>query len=297
MHNSKTSRLNVENLLANIDLPNLVEQAGAQLHTSGRDQRCACPLHNGKDKNAFQVAIGEDGRQYWHCYTGCGTGGDAIDFVKRWKSLDFREAVLYLADQAHIEPKSLNLSEPDIQAETSLRQNHELFSAAGQYFAGHLWSEQGVMAREYLIERGFTPETIHLANMGFTSGGNGLQQHLKNLHANLALAHEIGLLRADGRDFTANADGPAASPQGYIIFAHMMHGRVLYFSARACTPANQMPDPKDKSRNLPGTRQPYWALVPNDPEIIIVEGQADAESLRQLGRSALALCGVGERLP
>lgn len=292
-----THHINVENLLANVDLPNLVEQAGAQLHTTGRDQRCACPLHKGNDKTAFQISTGDNGRQYWHCYTGCGAGGDAIDFVKRWKGFSFREAVLYLAEMVHVDPQSLNFSELDIEAETSLRQKHELFSAAAQYFTEHLWSDQGVMAREYLQKRGFSLETIRLANLGFTSSDNGLQQHLKNLHTDLSLAHQIGLLRTDGLDFTANAEGKAASPNGYIVFAHMLNGRVLYFSARACTPDSQMPDPKDKSRNMPGERQPYWALVPTDPEIIIVEGQSDAESLRQLGRSALALCGVGEHLP
>jgi hypothetical protein len=52
-------------------------------------------------------------------------------------------------------------------------------------------------------------------------------------------------------------------------------------------------DPNDKSRNLPGERQVYWALTPGDASLVIVEGQADAESLRQIGRSAVALCGVG----
>ena len=117
----------------------------------------------------------------------------------------------------------------------------------------------------------------------------GFSNICKRPGADLALARETGLIRADGLDFTANANGKNASPDGYIVFPHTWNGRCVYFSARALNPV----DPDDKSRNLPGERQVYWALVPGDLNLVIVEGQTDAESLRQVGRSALALCGVG----
>jgi len=102
---------------------------------------------------------------------------------------------------------------------------------------------------------------------------------------------ELAILRHDNLDFSANGQGQQASPEGYVVFPHLDPGdhRCHYFSARALNPA----DPKDKSRNLPGERQVYWGLHPSDPDLAIVEGQADLLSLVQAQRSGLALCGVG----
>jgi len=41
----------------------------------------------------------------------------------------------------------------------------------------------------------------------------------------------------------------------------------------------------------------YWALSSESDSVVIVEGPADAESLRQLGQSAIALCGLNELPP
>lgn len=62
-----------------------------------------------------------------------------------------------------------------------------------------------------------------------------------------------------------------------------------YLSARAVASS----DPKTKSRNLPGRRFLYKAEVPGCETVVLCEGQADAESYRQLGQSAWALCGLG----
>jgi hypothetical protein len=140
-----------------------------------------------------------------------------------------------------------------------------------------------------LFQRGLTETTLREAGWGYSRSDRGLLQHLQKAGTNLSLARQLGLLRADGMDFTANGDGGRASPDGYIIFPHVWNGRTTYLSARALNPV----DPNDRSRNLPGERQVYWTLASGDTNLIIVEGQADAESLRQLGRSALALCGVG----
>ena len=283
--------LDVERLLSRVNLAELAEQAGAKLHPSGRELRGACPLHGGKNPNAFCIYKDDDGRERWHCYTGCNTGGDAIDFVRRWKEkgMDFIEAVKWLAEHVGLSLNELGFSPQDIQAENERRKRTDILDAAARYFAACLWENEGQPARAWLLQRGFSEETLRNAGWGFCKTDGGLFQYLQKAGADLALARQIGLLRADDLDFTANANGKAASPDGYILYPHTWNGRVDYFSARGLNPA----DPKDKSRNLPGERQVYWALVPGDTNLVVVEGQADAESARQVGRSALGLCGVG----
>ncbi len=288
-HTTAFTPLNVERLLSGIELAKLAEQAGTQLHPSGRELRGACPLHKGDNRSAFSIYSDDGGREHWHCYTDCNTGGDAIDFVRRWRGMDFIEAVKYLAEYAGLGLDELGFSPQNIQAESERRRRADVFGAAVQYFASRLWDKEGDTARAWLLKRGFTEKTLRSAGWGFCKTDNGLLQHLQKAGADLALARQSGLLRADGLDFTANAEGQTAAPDGYIIYPHTWNGQVVYFSARGLNPL----DPDDKSRNLPGERQVYWALVPGDTNLVIVEGQADAESLRQIGRSALALCGLG----
>lgn len=288
-HTTRFNPLNLDLLLSRVNLVELVERAGAKLQRSGTEIRCACPLHKGDNPTAFSVYQGEDGHDRWHCHTKCNAGGDAIDFVRRWRGLDFISAVKYLAEMIGLPLEELGYSSQAIQAETERRKRTDVFDEAAHYFSSQLWSEAGQPARAYIFQRGLTEKAIREASWGFAKSDTGLLHHLQKSGIDIALAKELGLVRADGLDFTANANGPAVSPDGYIIYPHIWNGHTSYFSARALRPK----DPNDKSRNLPGERQVYWALTPGDPNLLIVEGQMDAESLRQVGRSALALCGVG----
>ncbi len=281
------STMNLDQLFAHVDLADLAGQAGAKLHRTGNALRSACPLHKGKNTTAFSIYTDDNGRQRWHCHTGCNAGGDAIDFVRRWKNLDFIEAARWLADHAGLDPEQLGMNSQSTKAEADRRRRNDLFAEAASCFSGQLWSPSGEAARVYLHQRGFTDQSLRESNWGFSLSDNKLRSSLTI--ENIARAKEIGILRTDGNDFTANAEGKQASPEGYIIFPHTLNGHVNSFSARALKPI----DPNDKSRNLPGERQLYWALVPGDTSLVIVEGQADAESLRQIGHSAVALCGIG----
>jgi len=183
----------------------------------------------------------------------------------------------------------LSIHTQSTQVDIDRRKRNDVFAESARCFSEQLWSPAGEAARAYLHQRGFTDKTLRESNWGFALSDQTLYTHLQKLNADATRAKELGILRADGLDFTANANGKKASPDGYIIFPHTLNGTITSFSARALKPI----DPNDKSRNLPGERQVYWALAPGDTGLVIVEGQSDAESLRQIGRSAVALCGVG----
>lgn len=289
-HNTtKFQRLDLDTLLSRIDLEQIAQQAGTKLHRRGGELRGICPLHKGDNPTAFTVYKDSSGHERWRCYTKCNAGGDAIDFVQRWHNLDFIGAVKYLAEYFHLDLLDIGIDAEAIQIEAVNRRQSDVLVEAARYYGAMLAGQEGEAARKYLSERGLTEKTVRSASWGYSRSDRGLLQHLQQVGADITLAKQIGLVRTDGMDFTANGDGGKASPGGYIIYVHVWNGRVLYLSARALNPV----DPNDKSRNLPGERQIYWALVAGDPNLIIVEGQADAESLRQLGYSSMALCGVG----
>lgn len=94
-------RNNIDALLGQVDLIGLVQQAGGQLKKNGDSWRCACPLHGGANESSFAVFIGDDGLHHWKCFSDCNTGGDAIEFVKKWKGLDFLRAVEFLGGKEY----------------------------------------------------------------------------------------------------------------------------------------------------------------------------------------------------
>jgi 5S rRNA maturation endonuclease (ribonuclease M5) len=310
-------------LLEHLDLVRLVELAGTELTSkSGRNEyRGACPIHGGNNPTAFQIYRDNNNRQRWRCWSGCDRGGDAIDFVMATENLTFMETVQWLAEYANVQLADIGFTPEVAQAYAEQRQQTNLNNLTAQYFRDQLWSEEGADALAYVRGRGFRDDVIRVAGWGYSDGSNGLKKYLEAAGADLLLAHKTGLIRKDGRDFTANSAGNQAAPSGWIIYPHqphpparlkdcpkcqlktwhihqecLRHNAVLcplrgvtYFSSRALDPVN----PKDKSRNLPGTRQLYKAEVPGVREVIVCEGPADAESYRQLGFTAWALCGLG----
>ena len=293
--------MDIPKLLSSVDLEDLVTRAGATLHCNGRSSHAACPIHGGDNPNAFVIHRKDGKTQLWYCFTRCHDGGDAIDFMRKWKGLDFPAAAKELARMYNVEIGEL--APKDLAAEQRRRSRTDVLTLARDYYHAQLKGPRAPnqAAWDYLTGRGFTPATIVAAGWGYSDGGIGLHDYLAIAHGTdtLTTAQEIGLIRRDGRDFCANAEGQAAAPHGYIIFPHLDDSdRVTYYSSRAVEiPDKPRPDPKDKSRNLPGPRQLYRADAPHQyDQVILVEGVADAETLRQWGYSAWALCGLGSKI-
>ena len=275
--------LDIDRLVDQLDLVALAGQAGAKLHKAGLQMRSTCPLHAGSDNpTSFCVHTphGSD-RQLWVCHK-CG-GGDALGFIMRWKGLDFIEAVQWAAQEARIPLADLGMTEQAVKEHQEREKRRDVLDLAARFYQRRFRKQR--KAIDYALGRGFNPRT--LTRFGY-SNGRGLGEYLQAHHADMELAHKIGLLRADGRDWTCNSDGDQVSPEGWLVYLHRRAGRVDYLSARALS---KVAKANDKSRNIPGTKQSYRAEATGD-ELLIVEGQADAETARQIGVSALAMCGT-----
>jgi len=247
--------MDIDRILEKPDLlVQVAERAGAKLKRSGSTWRGPCPLPSGGGDNptAFVVYAGSDGRQRWHCHpvrpgpgTHCG-GGDAIDFVRRWRQLPddaagFVEAVRLLADLAGVP-----LADVGLDARPARPRRH-LLRVAADYYAGRLWSPAGQPGLDYARVRRWTDETIRELGLGYADGR--LLAYLREQDADLRLAVDAGLVaeRPDG----SLAD---AIPSGYLVYAHRTpggRGRVTYLSGRAVG----TDDPARKARNLSAPRQ------------------------------------------
>ena len=87
-------------------LVELVERASGKLKRSGKDWRCACPLHGGDNPTGFTV-YQEAGHERWKCWTGdCGQG-DVLDFVQKWLGFTKEEAYQYLGGERKVDPQEM----------------------------------------------------------------------------------------------------------------------------------------------------------------------------------------------
>lgn len=95
--------MNIEAILQKTDLFELVRMAGGEPDRNGR---CACPIHGGKDKNNFHVYT-DAGKQRWKCFShDCG-GGDALDFVQKWRGWDLKQSYEFLGGEKQYDPQEM----------------------------------------------------------------------------------------------------------------------------------------------------------------------------------------------
>jgi DNA primase len=131
------------------------------LKKAGRNFKGNCPFH--QEKTPSFVVSPE--RQIWHCFGGCGEGGDVIKFLMKWDNVTYIEAVREFAQK-------LNLPMEQFQTtDTNLKERERLFAANRQAanFYKYMLQESaiGAKARQYLDNRGIRKEIANTFELGY----------------------------------------------------------------------------------------------------------------------------------
>lgn len=85
-------------MIARADLPSISSVLPRLDIPIGRGGRTICPIHRGKNRQAFSY---NDQKGIWHCFR-CGEGGDVVRLVERSLDTDFRGALRFLEiEKAH----------------------------------------------------------------------------------------------------------------------------------------------------------------------------------------------------
>lgn len=87
-------RHDLQSLRQSIDLADLIERYGIDLVKAGNELESCCPFHS-ENTPSFRV-FEKDGRQAFYCF-GCGAGGDHLDFIRHYDSVELPEACDRLA--------------------------------------------------------------------------------------------------------------------------------------------------------------------------------------------------------
>ena len=124
-----------------------------RLEKSGAQFRARCPFHNERTPS-FYVS---PERKSFHCF-GCQTHGDIFTFVEKIENIPFVEALKILADRAGV---SLRDSEKNKEESRLV----SLLKDATEHLEKNF--QNSPEAREYILGRGITEETIKTFHIGY----------------------------------------------------------------------------------------------------------------------------------
>lgn len=139
---------------------------------------CPLPGHIEKTPSFCVNPVG----QFYKCF-GCGRGGDVIKFVMEVESLEFYEAVKFLADRVGMEVPKLSRKDEE---ENKIRKDKKerllaILKASARFYVDNLRSDRAEEYRAYLDKRGISREVQIAFGIGASLDYKSLPEHLKNL--------------------------------------------------------------------------------------------------------------------
>ncbi len=274
---------------------NIVEVVGqyVRLQKAGNHWKANCPFHQEKSPS-FTVS---EERNMWHCF-GCGKGGDIFAFIMEIEGVEFREALVSLAERAGVELPRYN----GTKGEGNERKSHslEILELATKFYEKQLWeSDRGKKMLEYLHERGLTDETLRTFRIGYAPDGWRfvLDFLLKRGFAPVAI-EQAGLVIQKNQELSQHPTSNIQHANHYDRFRDRIMfpigdilGRVIGYSARVAPGGDESQakyvntsetDVYHKSRVLYGLHLAKKAMKETG-RAIIVEGNVDVMALHQAG--------------
>ncbi|HLQ28039.1 MAG TPA: CHC2 zinc finger domain-containing protein [Ktedonobacteraceae bacterium] len=299
----------IETIKSKVDV---VDEIGlvVELQKSGKSLKGLCPFHNERTPSFYVFAEA----QTWHCF-GCNEGGDVFTFVQKQQSLEFREALHYLAEKAGVPVDEYGGQNPEEARETSalkerLRKLNE--DALLWFHQVLLRSKEAAEARAYVQNRGISADSVVAFSLGYApEQWDGLSRYLLGqgyterelVSGGLARDRDGGLggglagsERGERGEHSGNGSGVYDYFRHRLIFPiRDIRGRVIGFGGRA------FGDGQPKYLNSPQTllfekNSVLYALdrardaIKVAKQVVIVEGYVDAVIAHQYGTKQTVAC-------
>ena len=258
----------LEEILSRVDIVEVIS-AYIPLKRAGRNFKACCPFHQEKTPS-FMVS---PDRQIYHCF-GCGESGNAFKFLMRYERMEFPEAAGTLAKKAGV-----ILPEEQKQSPQTISLLAQVFKAnetSAAYYERNLQSLEGSQAKDYLLRRGLTEQSIRLFKVGFAvDRWDSLITHLRSKGIPLSVLEKAGLV------LSKEAGGYYNRFRNRIIFPIFdLKARVLGFGGRVLDSSlpKYVNSPETpvyiKGRNLYGLN---WSkdYIRECDSAIVVEGYLD----------------------
>lgn len=279
----------IEEIKSRLDI---VEVVGGyiRLQKAGANWRAVCPFHNEKTPS-FTVS---PARQIWHCFGGCGEGGDIFSFVMKIEGVEFGDALRTLAQRAGVV-----LKKEDSRIKSERQKYYEIYQKAAEFFENNLRTdEEGKKAETYLRKRGLSQKTIKEFRVGYIGDSwDGLLKFLTNKKFSLADIGKTGLAVQSQKNnkwfdrFRGRIMFPIFDLNGQVI---AFGGRI--FSQKSENEAKYLNSSQtliyDKSKVLYGLNFAKQEMRKSD-KCVLVEGYMDLIMAYQDGvKNAAAVSGT-----
>lgn len=137
-------------------------------HREGREVRAACPLCSGGHHFSYSLD-----KPLWICHA-TGEGGDWLRYLEQVARMDFKDALLYLAELAGVKLQGV-----DRGAYESYTRKADLLEAIQQRFRTALVAPEGEEVLHYLQDRGYSREEAVEMELGAYVDPAGLRQQLQ----------------------------------------------------------------------------------------------------------------------
>ena len=258
-----------------------------RLARSGKQWKGCCPFHGEKSPSFY---VYDDG---YHCF-GCGAHGDVMTFVMQSQGLSFMEAVAQLAAEAGLEvPKA---TPEAAEAERRRLDVVGVLEAVQGHYQRRLALPEGRAARDYLLGRGLTEETIRRFGIGWAGDRGALTADLSRQGIDLEQLASAGLIRRDeetGRTFELFS-------QRVMFPIQDRRGKIVSFGGRILG-AGQPKYVNGPETSVFSKRRNLYGLslardgVRNGGTLIVVEGYMDVIATAQAGFTA-AVAPLGTAL-
>ena len=282
---ARISEQTIEKVRSGSDIIEVV-QGYARIKQRGRNFFGLCPFHNEKTPS---FSVNPD-KQIFKCF-GCGIGGGVINFIMEIEKLDFKDAVIFLAEHSGIE---IELSESYGKENNVAQQLILIHEEATKIFENNFETNEGREIYAHLLDRGLTKETIKTFNIGYSINKNQqLLPYFQNQKYNSDALLKCGL-------FVDTKQGYIDRFKGRIIFPiHNPTGKVIAFSGRIFKDskiAKYVNSPETpiyhKSNTLYGLHESKHHIR-TLKSVIVVEGYFDYLQLFQSGiNNVVAISGT-----
>ncbi len=154
----------------------IVEVVGRYVQLQGRGGNYwgRCPFHHEKTAS---FSVNPSG-QFFYCF-GCHKSGDVITFIMEIESLDFNDAVKFLAERVKMPLPEVKYDDEKIKEQKKQKEILLLLlTDTARFYAKNLKTDQAVMHVEYILKRKISSECVAKFGMGASLNFNDLPKYL-----------------------------------------------------------------------------------------------------------------------
>ncbi len=164
----------LEQLKSKNDIVDVVSHY-VRLEQRGSNYWGRCPFHH--EKTASFCVNGID--QFFYCF-GCHQSGDVVTFIMNIESLDFGDAVKFLAERVKMPLPEINYDDEKVKEQKRTKQRLlDLLKDTALYYVANLKGEKAYPHVEYILKRGFNSKTVATFGMGASLDFGSLPKYLK----------------------------------------------------------------------------------------------------------------------